>query len=181
MEVPLERGERLWAGEGIAIYATNLEERLILAFDDPAVCAAACQIQSLLKKHALTSSFMERLDGRSLLIRRVAPLGLQLAATASPGESQLAFQSTDGRPLTPDEARQVDGVTKSRLEMMEDVAVHAARSLRAHLLPHGIEQLRFIARFGLTSDGACIMQVTNPLNCDLGTTDMQRLANLLGG
>lgn len=181
MEEPIRREQRLWTGEGIAIWATNWADRLILEFDDEAACEVACRIQALLKKHALTSSFLERMDGRSLLIRRVEPLGLQAVADSSPGETRVTFAGTDGQPLSPDEAKQVDGVSAKRLEMMEDVATHAARSLRAHLGLHGVERLRLIMRFGLTDDGACLPQVVNPLNCDLGTTDMERLANLLGG
>ncbi|MFZ5825795.1 MAG: hypothetical protein ACOY94_15970 [Bacillota bacterium] len=181
MEVPVQRVEQLWAGEGIAIWATDQAGRLILEFDDEAVCEAACGIQALLKRHALNSSFLERLDRRSLLIRRVAPLGLQAVVESSPGETRLTYQGTDGQPLSPEEAKAVEGVSAKRLEMMEDVATHAARSLRAHLTPHGVERLRLTVRFGVAEDGTCLPQVVNPLNCELGTTDMERLANLLGG
>lgn len=181
MEDPIQRGERLWSGEGIAIWNTNQAERLILEFDEVAPCEAACRLQALLKKHALTSSFVERLDSRSLLIRRVEPLSLQVVVETSPGQTKLAFHGTDGQPLKPDEAKAMPGVSAKRLEIMEDVATHAARSLRAHLTPQGVESLRLALRFGITDDGTCLPQVVNPLTCDLGTTDMEQLVHLLGG
>ncbi|MFZ5817322.1 MAG: hypothetical protein ACOY93_18825 [Bacillota bacterium] len=181
MEVPVQRGERLWAGEGIAVWATDRPSRLILEFEQEGVCEAAVRLQGLLKRHALTSSFLERLDGRSILIRRVEPLGVEAVAEAGHGSTRVTFQGSGGRSLTPEEAKAVPGMSARRLEMMEDHAAHAARSLRAHLQPQGVEQLRLTVRFGLTDDGACLAQVINPLNCELGTTDMERLANLLGG
>lgn len=169
MEGPVQRGEQLWSGEGISIWTTDQAERLILQFEEERVCEVACRIQALLTKHALSSSFLERLDSRSVLFRRVEPLPVQAVVEATAGDARLTFQGD------------VDGMPKARLAMMEDVAVHAARSLRAHLSLHGIERIRSVVRFGLTSDGACLLQVVNPLNCDLGTTDMERLADMLGG
>ena len=182
MEGPVEKGERLWAGEGIAVYATDQAEALILEFEAAAACEAAYQMQALLQKHTLSSSFLERLNSRSFLIRRVEPLSVQVAAEAEAGEVRLELQRAgDGQPLSREEALQEPGLSPKRLERMEDVATHAARSLRAHLSLQGVERLRIPLRFGLTHDGACLLQVVNPLGCDLGTTDMGRLAQLLGG
>lgn len=181
MDVPVQRAERLWAGESIAIWATDQAGRLILEFDEAAACEAACRIQALLKRHGLSSSFLERLDRCSLLIRRVEPLNLRVAVESSPGKTNLTFQGTDGQVLSPEEAKAVEGISAGLLEMMEDVAIHAARSLRAHLAPHGVERLQLTVRFGVADDGTCLPQVVNPLNCELGTTDMEQLADLLGG
>lgn len=178
----MEKGERLWSGEGIAIYATDQAEALVLEFQAAEVCEAAYRLQALLKSHTLSSSFLERLDSRSFLIRRVEPLPVQLAAEAEAGTVRLELQRTaDGGPLSREEALQEPGLSPKRLERMEDVATHAARSLRAHLSLQGVERLRMALRFGITHDGACLMQVVNPLVCDLGVTDMGRLAQLLGG
>lgn len=182
MEGPVVQGERLWAGEGIAIYATDQAEALILEFEAADACEAAYQLQALLKKHTLSSSFLERLTSRSFLIRRVDPLPVQVSAEATAGEVRLALQrAADGEPLSREEALAEAGLKPTHLERMEDAATHAARSLRAHLSLQGVERLRMPLKFGLTHDGACLLQVVNPLGCDLGTTDMGRLAQLLGG
>lgn len=181
MEAPVQKGERLWSGEGIAIWATDQEERLILAFDDPSVCEAAHAVQLLLRRHALNSSFLERLDSNSFLIRRVEPLPLEVVAESIPGETRIVFQGLTGDALSPEEVLALEGLSPKRVEMMEDLVMHAARSLRAHLTLHGVDHLRLVMRFGVTADGACLPQVVNPRNCDLGTTDMEQLANILGG
>ncbi len=181
MEAPVQKGEQLWSGEGIAIWATDLADKLILEFDDASVGEVAYAVQMLLRRHALNSSFLERLEDGSFLIRRVEPLPLELVAESAPGQTSLLFRGSTGEALGRDQLLAVDGVSAKRVEMMEDLVIHAARSLRAHLTLHGVDHLRLVMRFGITGDGACLAQVVNPRNCDLGTTDMVRLANLLGG
>jgi len=175
----VKRGNRLWSGEGIALYETDLADRLMLEFEDEAVCEAAYRIQTLLRRHVLNSSFEERLGGRTFLIRRVEPLDVEVVAEAEPGEVRLAFAGAGGT-LTREQALAALG-RQSRLEKMEDVGAHAARSLRAHLSLRGIDRLRLRLRFGITADGTCLLQVVNPLGCDLGTNDMRKLTALLGG
>lgn len=180
MEVPVQRGSRLWTGDGLAIYATDVAGKAIMEWEDPAACAAAHRLNDLLKRHALATNYVERYDRQALLVRQVEPLPFHVMAEAKQGDSTARFAGPDG-PLERHDLKKINGVTKARVEMMEDVAAHAARSLRAHLMPRGIEHLRLHLQFGLADDGACLLQVVNPLVCDLGTTDMEGLANLLGG
>lgn len=181
MEGPVQKGERLWVGEGIAIFATNRAERLILTFEEAAVCEVAYLIHRLLKRHTLSSSFLERLDSRSFLLRRVDPLPIDLVVEAGLGESQVNLIASGGRQLTREEAARETGLLLARVDSMTDAATHAARALRGYLSLRGIDQLRLVTRFGLADDGTLLLQVINPLNCDLGTDRMAELAELLQG
>lgn len=181
MEVPVQKGERLWAGDGLAIYATDVPGMAIMEWEDPAVCEAAIHLNNLLKRHALAPNYLGRYDRRSILVRHLEPLNIKVAAEARPGDSSVTFLDSSGRPIAKHEVQRIDGVGKGRPEMIEDVAAHAVRSLRAHLTPHGVKRIRLNMTFGLAADGSCLLQVVNPLVCDLGSTKMEGLANLLGG
>ncbi|BAD41843.1 hypothetical protein [Symbiobacterium thermophilum] len=178
MEEPVLKRERLWAGDGLAVHATDRADRLILEFEDETVCAAALRIQEILVGHGLATSFAARFTSRSFLIRKVQPLPVEVAAEAGPGEVRLAFRDGD-RELSREEAEAA--LTPERLERIEDAALHAARTLRAHLSLRGVERLQLRMRFGLTEEGACLMQVMNPLECRLGSEDMKEVLALLGG
>lgn len=181
MEIPVERGERLWSGDGLVLYATDHAGQQIMAWDDAATYQAALRLNDLLKRHALATNLLEVLDGQAMLVRELQPFNLTVTAEASLGDSSVVFSGPNGRLDTIDEVLAIAGVNKRRVEMMGDAAAHAARSLRAHLSPHGVERLRLTLTFGVTHDAACLLQVVNPAVCDLGTTDMEGLANLLGG
>ncbi len=178
MTDPVLKGERLWAGEGVAVYATDRADRLILEFADETAGEAAFRIQELLRRHALATSFEERLTGRCFLIQKVTPLTVEVAAEAAPGEVNLTFLE-GGREISRAEAEA--SLTPQRMDRVEDAALHAARSLRAHLSLRGVQRLALRMRFGLTDEGACLMQVINPLECRLGSDDMNEVAALLGG
>jgi len=174
----VQTGERLWAGEGMAVWGTDHPGCLILEFEDEDVCEAAFRIQQLLASHAVPSSFVERRGGRMFLVRRLELLPVEVLTQAGPGQVDVAF-CAGGRTLSREEAEA--RLKPDRRERMEDLAAHAARSLRAHLSLRGIAHLRARLRFGLTEDGTCLLQVVNPLECELGTTDMRQVAELLGG
>lgn len=181
MEVPVQKGVQLWSRDGITVYATDVAGKAIMEWEDPLAFEAACRLNDLLKRHALASNFLARHQSRSILVRQLDLLNFIVTAEASPGDSSVRFTEPNGRLVERAELLTIDGLNKDRVEMMEDVAAHAVRSLRAHLLPSGVTNLRLNLHFGLTADGACLLQVINPLVCDLGTTDMEGLANLLGG
>ncbi|MBP2019446.1 hypothetical protein J2Z79_002885 [Symbiobacterium terraclitae] len=174
----VRKGERLLVGEGMAVWAADKPGGLILEFADEAVCEAAFRIQQLLERHAVPTGFVERLGSRILLARRLELLPVEVVIEAAPGQVDVAFRA-GGRTLDRAEAESL--LTPDRLERIEDLAAHAARSLRAHLSLRGIAHLRARLRFGLTEDGACLLQVVNPLECELGSTDMRQVAELLGG
>lgn len=178
MADPVQKGERLRAGEGVAVWATGQPGGLILEFDDETVCEVAFRIQQLLARHAVPSSFAERLGSRMFLIRRLDLLPVEVLTEAGPGEVAVSF-CAGGRILSRAEAEAL--LARGRVERIEDLAAHAARSLRAHLSLRGIAHLRARLRFGLTEDGTCLLQVVNPLECELGSTDMGQVAELLGG
>lgn len=178
MEEPVLKRERLWTGAGVAVYATDRADRLILEFADEMACAAAVRIQEILAGHALATSFVARFTSRAVLIRKVQPLPVEVVADAGPGEVRLAFRDGD-RELSRAEAEAA--LAPERLERIEDAALHAARTLRAHLSLRGVPRLQLRVRFGLTDEGACLMQVINPLECRLGSEDMKEVFALLGG
>jgi len=178
MADPVQKGERLRAGEGMAVWGTGQPGGLILEFENESVCEAAFRIQQLLERHAVPSNFVERQGSRMFRVRRLELLPVEVLTEAGPGQVAVAF-CAGSRPLDRAEAEAL--VTRDRLDRMEDLAAHAARSLRAHLSLRGIARLRARLRFGLTEDGACLLQVVNPLECELGTTDMGQVAELLRG
>ena len=178
MTEPVEKGKRLWSGGGMAVYAADRPGRQIVEFDDETAGEAAFRIQELLARHALSTCFEARLSGRAFLVQKTTPLAVEVQAEAAPGRVDLTFLE-GGREIGREEAEA--RLAPERLQRIEDAAAHAARALRAHLSLRGVERLQLRMRFGLTDEGACLMQVINPLECRLGSEDMQEVAALLGG
>lgn len=177
MEEPIEKGEQLFQGDGWQVWATNQAGLALVEWSDEHLCEVAFRLQALLKRHALALNFVERLGSRSLVVRRVEPLAASVVAEVAPGETAVTFIGSDGASLSPEELRKAEGLKPDRIEMMEDAAAHAARSLRAYLKG----PLRIQLHFGRTDEGECLLQVVNPMECDLGTTDWETLADQLGG
>jgi len=178
MTDPVEKRQRLWTGAGMAVYATDRSDRQVVEFEDEIACEVSFRVHERLARHALPTSFEARLTGRSLLVQKTALLPVEVKAEAAPGQVRLTFLD-GGRAIAREEAEAA--LTPERLERIEDAAQQAARALRAHLSLRGVDRLRLHLRFGVTDEGACLMQVINPLECRLGTEDLREAAALLGG
>jgi len=178
----LAKSISLYRSADFELFATDVSGVSIMEFADPEAGDLAWRIHEVLCRHTQPTNALERIGPGLLAVRAVDPLMVTVEATAGPRQTQVRFLSgrsqreLEGRALT-----RVDGVTPTRADVMEDAAAQAARSLRAHLLVHGIHEVTLRLAFGLDADGCMHLQVVNPRECDLGTTDYAALYLWLGG
>lgn len=157
-----EKGALLWAGEGCRLWAAEEPNFAVMTWEEPQSSRLAEGLDQVLRRHALQSHFVRRLDAQSLLVKRLEPLPMRAVARCEAGAVAIRFLG--------------QGVGPTRLARMEDAATHAVRSLRAHL----DQPFALTLRFGLAADGNCLLQVVDPLECEFGGTYAAVLAQLGG-
>lgn len=177
----LQKTDLVLEAEGYKVWQTNDYDIAMLEFDDESTGEVATRLQELVRKHALCTSFMERRGYRTFIVRKLDPLPVRLVARCTAHDTALSYESIQGVPLEMADVIRIPGVTPSRREMMEDTAAHVARSLRAHLLDDGVTEVTVRLEFGLGGQGECVLQMVNPLHCDLGRSTMSELYVQLGG
>lgn len=181
MKQQLSKTDLLRSGEGFTLYATDDDELAIVEWEQADACRLAALLDRMLRSHALGSAFKESLSEQELLVHRVEPTALFMRATTDKEGVKAAFVDESGAVWSFDEAPQLDGMNPKRLTYMQDVALQVIRSLRAHLRPLGFDQIDVTLRFGVADNGNCLLQVINPVECQLGTTDYATLCAQLGG
>lgn len=175
----LQKGKQVFGAEGWGLFATDDGEYTILEWDDACVARLAWLLQGMLKRHALSTNFVSRYGDRGLVVRDLTPIDLSVVVDAAEHDTKLRFVSRLGREMGRREAERVPGARPSRLAVMEDVALHAARSLRPYLNPLGIHTFTLTFHFGITSGGECLAQVPNPLDCSFGQPDYEAICSRL--
>lgn len=175
----ITKGDLLFRSNGFCIFATQDSDVAVMEWERPGVCDLAHAIHLVLQHHALNTAFLDRLGQHGLVVRRADRLDLVVEVSSGPRATSIRWlKASDGRDIPEGELTAIPGVKPSRIDMMKDSAVHAARSLRAHL--HS-ERLLLRLRFGVTDEGDCLMEIPNPLDCNLGSHDYTRLTAQLGG
>lgn len=181
MEAEVQKGEQVYSADGWAIYATNDEDLQVMEWEDPCACSLAFSLHRVLRGHALNSNCVSTFSANGLLVRRLKLLDITVVVKTARNDTTLTFLGSGGRALSRGEAEHVNGCKPSRVDVMEDVAAHAARSLRAHLAPLGLTDLELHFQFGISPGGETLLQVPNPLMCSFGNTDYEGLCQQLGG
>lgn len=181
MQRQLEKGQLFYSTEGCQIFATSDPEVALMEWERSEVCRVASLLHELLRRHALSTNFLEEWSESALAVKRLDRLQLTVAVRCGRHETALKWIGTAGTVLEKDEALRIPDVNPARLDMMQDTAVHAARSLRAHLAVLGGESPQLHLTFGLGPVGECLLEVINPLACDFGTEDYDTLYSQLGG
>lgn len=179
MEEMLQKGNQVFRAEGWGLFATDNGDFAILEWDDSETARLAWLLQATLKRHALSTSCVSRYGDRGLVVRDLTPIDLSVVVEATEHETELRLISRLGREVSPKEAQRIPGAKPSRLAVMEDVALHAARSLRPYLSPLGVHQFRLTFHFGITSGGECLARVPNPLECSFGQADYAAVCSRL--
>lgn len=177
----LEKTDLLSESEGLKVWQTNDYDIAMLEFNDESTGQVVMRLQEIVRKHALSTNFMERRGYRTFIVRKLDPIPVKVVARCSPNDTALSYESSEGVPLEMQDVIRIPGVTPSRREMMEDTTAHVARSLRAHLADDGVTEVTVRLEFGLGGQGECILQMINPLQCDLGDSSMSELYSQLGG
>lgn len=177
----VERRDELYAAGGYKVYATNNSDLNIMEWESGDACRLARLIHRLMRKHALFTTYHDDLGHRSVLVKAIERLPVTVRVESSGSDTKLQLLAPGGETLTEEEALGYTAVTKSRMEMLTDCATHAARSLRAHLAPFEIPGVILNLTFGVGPAGDCLMQVIDPVSCDLGSTDYATLYIQLGG
>lgn len=183
MHEPLqvEKTDLIGVTDGCEHWATNDPDIGVMEWESEIACQVAFRLQELIKKHALSTNFLDRLGNHALIVRQLQLLPVLLVPRCTVHDTHLEISDGAGTLLEKREAKLLSGVTHSRLEVMVDTATHVARSVRAHLAGAGVTALSMPMRFGLGGQGECLLQVINPLACDLGLKDMSALYKQLGG
>lgn len=181
MEHWLSKEDLLYSGEGFALYATRNDELAIIEWEQVDACHLAQLLDRTLRSHALGSTFKESVTEREMLVQRVEPTALHMRARAGEEGASAEFVDHSGKVWPLDAAPELDGMKPTRLTYMEDIALHAMRSLRAHFGPLGFDGIELTLRFGVAANGDCLLQVINPVECQLGTTDYAALCAQWGG
>ncbi|MGE5673286.1 MAG: hypothetical protein ACM3XM_05315 [Mycobacterium leprae] len=172
-------GNQLYAGMGYAMVA-NDDDTAIMEFANPEACQLAYAIQRTLKRHALCTNCLEPFDGKqSLLVRRIEPIPLTVLTRCVDGEARVEFRDRSGVKLDKPDAIQAGGIKPGCLDMIEDIALHTMRTLRAYFGP--AEGLALKLLFGRTASGETLLQVIDPDDCNLGSKDYAALCGQLGG
>lgn len=177
MQEAIQKGDLMRNLPGCKVWATNDSDLAIMEWDQEESGELAYQIQRLLRRHALSTNFMDRLSRASLVVRQLELLPLAVVAKSAAAETALEFYGSAGGRLDPADLNEVPGAKPTRLDMITDTATHAARSLRAYV--HSDVELRL--SFGIGPDGQCLLAVINPLECHLGSATTADLITKLGG
>lgn len=180
MKVPeVNKGDLIYQAEGWALYDTEDSDVQIMEWEDPCAGKLAWTFHELLKRHALSTNAIARVGSGGIIIKRLELIGLTVVVKSTTNNTELSFIGQHGTALTKKEAERVPGAKPSRLSTMEDVTLHTARSLRAHLAAEGHSDLELHLRFGVEPGGACLLQVPDPLSCSFGSTDYESICSLL--
>ena len=178
-ELVVKKLEPEFKADGWALHATNDGDLQIIAWEDECACNLAFALSRMLKRHALSSNFVQRSGGTGLVVRRLEYFDFAVVVKATQSDSVVSFLDPDGAPLDKGALEAMPGV-KRRISAMEDVALHTARSLRAYLATLGVHELELRLHFGIAPDNAMLLQVPNPLECSFGSMDYEALCNALG-
>jgi len=166
----LEKAEELHRLEGCVIWSTTDRDLAFMIWDDPAVGRLANGLNRLLREHALSTNLVECRGETLMVVRLLELLPYHLVARSGGHETAVEIHNQSEVEIAPE-----------RLDMMQDAAQHAARSLRAHLAPQGISEVLVTLSYGITPKSDCVLQVINPLQCDFGSHDYGKVSNWLGG
>ncbi|MDF2628456.1 MAG: hypothetical protein K0R39_2287 [Symbiobacteriaceae bacterium] len=180
MKVPeVNKLELEYQSEGWGLYSTDNDDVQVMQWENPAVAGCAWGMHQMLREHALSTNGIAQHGASGIIVRRLELLSLTVVVKCTAHDSDLSFLGSTGETLSPKEAQRIPGARPTRLSTMEDVGLHMARSLRAHLAPQGLTDLELRLHFGIEPGGACLLQVPNPLELSLGTTDYEALCALL--
>lgn len=181
MTYELEVGELLYATEGVSTYATNDENLAVMEWETEPLCRLSLRLHEIIRSHALFTNYIERLSARRLVVKRLEMLPVTVAVSTDPHDTSLRLLADGGVVIPLEEATEIPGLKPKRLDMMVDTAQHVARTMRAHLLLSGVQHVELKLSFGVGTQGECLLQMVNPLHCNLGTTDYEALCTQLGG
>jgi hypothetical protein len=180
-EQVVNKMDPVFRGDGWSLYATENSDLQIIEWEDLFACRMAYELHNMLRRHALNTSYVQKYQGRGLVVRRLEYLPLSVLVKATAHDSELSFLREDGTPIPREQLEAVPGAKKNRIAVMEDVGLHTIRSLRAYLAQLDIQELQLRLHFGIGPEGALSLQVPNPLECHFGTTDYQALCDRLCG
>lgn len=175
----VNKGDLVYRAQGWELYETDDKDVQIMQWESPAAGTLAWKIHEMLRRHALSTNALQRFGGRGIIVKRLELIDIHVLVKSTANSSDVTLKGSQGTTLTPKEAKGVPGAKPTRLTTMEDTALHTARSLRAHLAPKGLTDLELHLRFGIEPGGACLMQVPNPLELSLGSTDYDAISALL--
>lgn len=181
MQKLITKGDLLYQADGYAVYDTDHPDYTIIEWEQEEACSLALLMHEILKRHALCDSCDGRYGTHSLVTRRLELLPLTVLAHSTRTDTHLTFYDESGKPIDLETVKGIEGCKPARLDYMTDTAAHAARIIRAHLHRDGLEELELKLRFGVATAGDCCLQVVNPLECQLGLTDLDELYTELGG
>jgi phosphoribosylaminoimidazole-succinocarboxamide synthase len=181
VQVEWQKGSLMYTGVGYEIWSTDDDAHAIMEWTDECACRLSYLFHKALKRHALATNALERLGPHSLVVSRLQPLPLGLVVRATANNAELQMLGAEDLVLERSEAEAVPGVKPTRLPVMEDVALHTARTLRAYLLKEGVEELELRLAFGIAPSGECQLQAINPAECRLGSTDYHSLCDRFEG
>lgn len=179
-KVEVNKGEQVYAGEGWGLFASDVEDVAIMVWEDDRVGRFAWCLHQTLRSHALSTNGLQPFGHHGVAVKQLDLLELTLEVRTTHNDTQLTIFGRLGAPLNREEAERVPHCKPTRLATMEDVALHTARTLRAHLAPMGLTDLVLKLRFGIAKGGETLLQVVNPLDCDFGTTDYAELCERFG-
>lgn len=179
-ELELNKGEQLFAGSGWGLFATDDKDLAIMQWEDKCAGRLAWDIHHMLKGHALSTNCVQRFGASGIVVKQLEMLAVTLRVQTTPTDTQITLLGEQGTELERKEAEQLPHVKPTRLATMEDVALHTARCLRAHLAPMGFAELDLRLQFGLAAGGETLLSVPNPLECSFGTEEYEALCERLG-
>jgi len=166
----LEKVDELQRLEGCTIWSTTDRDLAFMIWEDQSVGHLADILNRLIREHALSTNLVECRDDKLMVVRQLELLPYRIVTQSGGHETTVQIDNPSRVKISPE-----------RLDMMQDAAQHAARSLRAHLAPHGIGEISMTLSYGLTRTEDCLLQVINPLHCDFGSGDYALVSRWLGG
>ncbi len=167
----------LYRRPGCEVWSTDQADVVVMEWESESACRVALSVQTVLRRHAVQTNYLDSFGLASLLVTRIEPLGFAVMVQVAQGETAVTFVGPDGAA----EVQALPDFKQIRLSALEDTAAHAARSLRAHLTPVGVHDLRLHLRIGTGPDNETLFEVINPVECDFGITDPEVLLAQLGG
>lgn len=180
MDQMLQKGTQLYGAEGWGLFATDDGAYAVMEWENECAARLAWLIHETLRRHALNTNGVQRYGSRGLLVRDLKMVEVTVVVRATEHDTELTLKGRSGAAIDRDKAARVPGAKPSRVATMEDVALHTARTLRAHLAPLGVNELSMQLHFGIGSNGECLLQVPNPLECSFGDVDDEAICSQLG-
>jgi hypothetical protein len=175
-QIEATKGNLEFQAEGWALYATDNPDVQVLEWENECAARLAWALHEMLRRHALSTAGLGRLGDHAVYVKRLELIELMMEVDSTVNDTKLAFVGKMGTRFTDrKEAERVPGAKPTRLKTMEDAGLHAARALRAHLLPLGLTDLKLRFQFGVGPGGETLIQVPNPLDCDFGSTDLEAI------